>query len=635
MRSMNRISRLSGVTALTAALILTFACSRKHSANSKAILLSDKAVSLLPGRLLASPSSGPAYENSIRMMMLPVGCKTGGEIRKLEELSAADPEVIRRNGRNIVGQDGKAIAGAESCKVLGNFAVHPWSYSRLFEANPRSREEFANQQWVWLALRGRTTDSNKTFTRGFERWMAEGGIYRSMPVFVTQTRMASLDAIYNPCVAQTSNLVRFDKKENFRCVDGDYAPAYDKLGNSLSWMIEQSAVELLSAIRAGQFSAYNTTGVENALIIDPQALGSALSPQFALEGAGADQTPKMGTAKAGGLLSGLVDLIIAMNRNKYTYGGSGNSRFNSYNNGPLQMAGYGGFGTPSSPVAGKRNGRYYVNRPQTSMSARPPSARDVLIPDDAQLIQYPGENHAYYRTNATQDWKDSMYALYGDEYAGTQKLVGTNGEILYVDRFKDGRNDWYKQENGKLIATHSTVGTTNVTDRSDLQRDQTINGVKYKVIDNTRFNQTQFDGQKNVTSTFYHNVKNPEQSFYLDRQADGNFRGYYKDGSVITQVGQMLGREEQVQSIVDRVAGPNSRPTAGAPSESNPPSDFFASPSQQPPSASGSIYEGPDVSSGTNLLPGGSPFAGGSTSNEPVNDGTGDDMGDGPHGSVP
>ena len=635
MRPMNRISRLSGVTALTAALILTFACSRKHSANSKAILLSDKAVSLLPGRLLASPSSDPAYENSIRMMMLPVSCKTGGEIRKLEELSAADPEVIRRNGRNIVGQDGKAIAGAESCEVLGNFAVHPWSYSRLFEANPRSREEFANQQWVWLALRGRTTDSNKTFTRGFERWMAEGGIYRSMPVFVTQTRMASLDAIYNPCVAQTSNLVRFDKRENFRCIDGDYAPAFDKLGNSLSWMIEQSAVELLSAIRAGQFSAYNTTGVENALIIDPQALKSALSPKFALDGAGSDKTSKMETAKAGGLISGLVDLIIVRNRNKYTYGGSGNSRFNSYNNGPLQMAGYGGFGTPSSPVAGKRNGRYYVNRPQTSMSARPPSASDVLIPDDAQLIQYPGENHAYYRTNATQDWKDKMYALYGDEYAGTEKLVGTNGEILYVDRFKDGRNDWYKEVDGKLIATHSTVGTTNVTDRSDLQRDQTINGVKYKVIDNTKFNQAQFDDQSGVTSTFYHNEKNPELSFYVDRQADGTYRGYHRDGSAMGEVGgRFKTSEEHQREILERVRQQISS-RSEAPTDSKPKGGFYDQQPQQPPNASGSIYDQPDYSSGTSLLPGGSPFAGGSMSNEPVNDGSGDDMGDGDHGLVP
>ena len=513
-------------------------------------------------------------------------------------------------GRDIVGQDGKPIAGAESCKVLGNFAVHPWSYSRLFEGAPRSRAEFANQQWVWLALRGRTNDSNKTFTKGFERWMAEGGIYRSMPVFVTQSRMASLDAVYNPCVAQTSDLVQFNKKENFRCVDGDYVPTYDKLGNSLSWMIEQSAVELLSAIRAGQLSAYNTEGVENALIIDPQALGSALSPQFALQGAGSDRTSKMGTAKAGGLLSGLVDLIIGMNRNKYTYNGSSNSRSNSYTNGPLQMAGYGGFGVPSSPVSGKRNGRYYVSQSPSPISAIPRSARNVSIPDDAQLIQYPGENHAYYRTNATQEWKDSMYALYGDEYVGTQKLVGTNGEILYVDRFKDGRNDWYKDVDGKLIATHSTVGTVDTRDRSDLQRDQTIGGVKYKVINNTEFNRAQFDGQENVVSTFNLNPNNPRESFYSDvNRRTGDVRNYDFNGASIASVES------------------NGRPRKDAlPSSTN----FFSPPTNPPPE---SMYRGFNVGTGPDMGDGDYgevPEWGGS-----FNDGTGTDMGDGDYGEVP
>lgn len=77
-------------------------CKGDSKSKVKAIRLANKSFSLLPGRLYAPSGTGLAYENSIRMVMLPIGC-SASQIRTLEELVAKNVEAIKHSGTKIVG----------------------------------------------------------------------------------------------------------------------------------------------------------------------------------------------------------------------------------------------------------------------------------------------------------------------------------------------------------------------------------------------------------------------------------------------------------------------------------------------------------------------------------------------------
>ncbi|NBQ52509.1 MAG: hypothetical protein EBU49_02855, partial [Proteobacteria bacterium] len=121
----DRVSNFFKLWFPAAAVLLatsSVACKPKNGATLRAIHLADKSISLLPGRLFAPQGSGVAYENAIRLMMLPIGCRPN-EIRHLEEMVQRDVESLRHIGPQIVGADGQPIRGAESCAIFTSFAV--------------------------------------------------------------------------------------------------------------------------------------------------------------------------------------------------------------------------------------------------------------------------------------------------------------------------------------------------------------------------------------------------------------------------------------------------------------------------------------------------------------------------------
>ena len=433
--------RLSGKIFLFSALIITasatVACKPKTGASIKAIHLADKSISLLPGRLYAPQGSGVAYENSIRMMMLPIGCPPN-QIRNLEEMVQRDVESLRHIGPKIVGADGQPIRGAESCAIFTSFAVHPWAYGTLFDGPPRTKESFMKQQWVWLAMRGRTTSNGFGFAAGFDRWMNEGGIFANMPQPLVDRKIEHWDRLYNPCQrSDAAKVFGIDKREFFSCVNGDYEPKSDKLGNLLVNMLNESGQDLVMRIRANEFHMYDTTGIEQAIVIqNPQ---SAVTN--AQSGAGTVQTGK----------SASLGLVSKTAKWGYRARSAGGSAYQSRT--PLFFAGYSKYGNTTRPAPVLQNQQPYYSRyrNQTTSFNNPASsfnnpASSQYRPSGDRSFSFPDNpNTLYVSSDVTRDYRGENYGE-GSGYTTERRVNSTTGEVEFVDRFANGRSIFWQQD---------------------------------------------------------------------------------------------------------------------------------------------------------------------------------------------
>jgi hypothetical protein len=413
---MNSMNRFVILVVLLAAIPV--ACKPKSGAGSlKAIHLANKSISLLPGRLYAPQGSGVAYENSIRLMMLPIGCSPS-QIRHLEEMVQRDVESLRHIGPRIVGIDGQPIAGAESCSIFTNFAVHPWAYGALFDRPPQTRDAFMKQQWVWLAMRGRTTANSYGFAAGFDLWMNEGGIFANMPQPLVDRKIEQWDRLFNPCQrVDVAKAFGIDKREFFSCVNGDYEPRSDKLGGLLVSMLNESGQELVARIRAGEFSLYDTTGIEQAIVIQN------LQPASASTGKSLNLVSR--AAKNGFRRSGSV------------YGSSYQSRT------PLFFAGYRKFGNATRPAPVQRNGQRYYS-PYRNQSSNPASSAYRPRPDRA--FSFPDNpNTLYISSDVSSQFRGQNYGS-GSGYTTERRVNAITGEVEYVDRYRNGSAIFWQQD---------------------------------------------------------------------------------------------------------------------------------------------------------------------------------------------
>jgi len=424
--------RLSGKIFLFSTLIVTgsatVACKPKSGASIKAIHLADKSISLLPGRLYAPQGSGVAYENSIRMMMLPIGCPPN-QIRNLEEMVQRNVESLRHIGPRIVGADGQPIRGAESCAIFTSFAVHPWAYGTLFDRPARTKGDFIKQQWVWLAMRGRTTSNGSGFAAGFDRWMNEGGIFANMPQPLVDRKIEHWDRLYNPCQrTDAAKVFGIDKREFFSCVNGDYEPKSDKLGSLLVNMLNESGQDLVMRIRANEFHMYDTTGLEQAIVIQ--------NPQSAVAKA------QSGTGKTG--KSASLGLVSKTAKWGYRARSAGGSAYQSRT--PLFYAGYSKYGNTTRPAPVLQNQQPYYSRyrNQTTSFNNPASAQ--YRPSGDRTFSFPDNpNTLYVSSDVTRDFKGENYGG-GSGYKTERRVNTLTGEVEFVDQFANGRSIFWKED---------------------------------------------------------------------------------------------------------------------------------------------------------------------------------------------
>jgi len=454
--------RISGQIFLFAGLIFTVsaavACKPKSGASTKAIHLADKSISLLPGRLYAPQGSGVAYENSIRMMMLPIGCPPN-QIRNLEEMVQRDVESLRHIGPRIVGADGQPIRGAESCAIFTSFAVHPWAYGTLFDGPPRTKESFMKQQWVWLAMRGRTTSNGFGFAAGFDRWMNEGGIFANMPQPLVDRKIEHWDRLYNPCQRiDAAKVFGIDKREFFSCVDGDYEPKSDKLGNLLVNMLNESGQDLVMRIRANEFHMYDTAGLEQAIVIqNPQsAVANAQS------GAGTGQTGK----------SASLGLVSKTAKGRFFRARSaGGSAYQKRT--PLFFAGYSAYSNfkRPAPVVTRRGDPVYSTYRNQSRSPVGAPYSGQYVPEAARSFSYASNpQDVYLREDITGP----------NAGRGSPKVFRhinqTTGEVMVVEESPNGSNQWWSQDrDGGWRNRGTSYGTESTSNRGPVysERDGT------------------------------------------------------------------------------------------------------------------------------------------------------------------
>ena len=430
---------------LTVTASATVACKPKTGASIKAIHLADKSISLLPGRLYAPQGSGVAYENSIRMMMLPIGCPPN-QIRNLEEMVQRDVESLRHIGPKIVGADGQPIRGAESCTIFTSFAVHPWAYGTLFDGPPRTKESFMKQQWVWLAMRGRTTSNGSGFAAGFDRWMNEGGIFANMPQPLVDRKIEHWDRLYNPCQrTDAAKVFGIDKREFFSCVNGDYEPKSDKLGSLLVNMLNESGQDLVMRIRANEFHMYDTTGIEQAIVIqNPQ---SAVTN--AQSGAGTVRTGK----------SASLGLVSKTAKRRYRARSAGGSAYQKRT--PLFFAGYSAYSNfkRPAPVVTRRGDPVYSTYLNQSRSpARAPSAGQFGPQAPMSFSYADNPQNAILQQDIT-----SPNARPGSPRV-LRQINQSTGEKRLVFQYADGTNEWWLDErNGGLRKLGTTTGNVPIT----------------------------------------------------------------------------------------------------------------------------------------------------------------------------
>lgn len=369
--------------------------------------------------------------------MLPIGCNPN-QIRRLEELVQQNVESLRHIGSRIVGEDGLPIRGAESCTIFTSFAVHPWAFGTLFESPPQTKEAFLKQQWVWLAMRGRTTGDGYGYAAGFDRWMNEGGIFTNMPQPLVDQKVEQWDRLFNPCQSvDIAKAFGIDKREFFTCVDGDYEPRSDKMGALLVNLLNESGDDLVRRIIAGEFYMHDTSGIEQAIVIQ--------NPQSAIANAQSDK---------GGKSIGLVT--------KKTYSpvrrrGFRGSHFTGRN--PTTFAGYSKFSNAKRPAPALRNGQRYYSpyRNQTlnpaSSQYRPTATSSFSFADKPDTL--------YVSQDVTRDYKGQNYG-YGSSYTTEQRSNVMTGKVQYIDRYRNGSSIfWEKDTYGNW--TRTAFGTDKKT----------------------------------------------------------------------------------------------------------------------------------------------------------------------------
>lgn len=389
-------------------------CNSKPKSSLKAIHLANKSLSLLPGRLYAPSGSGVAYENSIRMMMLPIGCSPS-QIRKLEELVAKDVEAIRHVADKVVGVNGQPIPGAESCTIITKNALHPWAYQKLFETPAKTQNDYLNQQWLWLAIRGRTTGQSSGFTVGFDQWMAEAGVYRSLPMALVDRRISQWDTLYNPCVkGNSADNFGFNKNDGFSCVDGDYEPKNDKLGSRILTLIDQTSINLVTAIKAGEFSQHDTTGLEAAIVVTAGAKASSGQSGFQLAN------------NRGGFLRNLFSVFMPMRGSSYQ----------GY--GPTQHQGYAAFAPMRRPPPQR-------SRVTQQPSTRTPSNSQQPTNTTGQTSVVVGSGEATLQQDVTDQFGGADYGQ-GKGYKTYRFTEAASGKQQFVDIFPNGKRQWWEKD---------------------------------------------------------------------------------------------------------------------------------------------------------------------------------------------
>ncbi len=256
---------------LMAATMMSFAigpiaCKPKVGSQTKAIFSGGKGFALIPARRFTTTGgNGPEFENSIRMMMLPVKCTSESEVVTLENFALGSQDGARYSGRSILDTNGVPIPGTKSCAVLGNYALHFWAAQYLFPGNPKNDQEYHRQQWVYLALRGPYNKQDQgAKPPAVEKFFAEAG---SVRLKGDLSMLALWDSFFNPCLPlDTAKVSGFDKKRHFKCEGTNYRSVSGNPDDAtLSTLIANASDSLIYRMANGEFAPVNTAGLETAI----------------------------------------------------------------------------------------------------------------------------------------------------------------------------------------------------------------------------------------------------------------------------------------------------------------------------------------------------------------------------------
>lgn len=282
----SRVSSVALMAIFTGALTGAVACSKKSGAGSKAIFSGDKGLALVPARrFVAKAGSGAEFDNSIRMMMLPVKCSNQREVVKLESFALTAEDGVRFHGGSILDANGQPIPGTSSCVVFGNYALHLWATQYLFPREPKSEQEFVQQQWMYLALRGPYIPG-KTGARppALQKFYTEAG---AIPVKGGAYNLAVWDSLFNPCSAKdTSAAAGFRKDKFFKCEGANYRALQGTTEAVLGNQIEIASEFLIDSMNSGEFRPTDVRGIETAIRVDGVLYEGGFSSGKALSLAG-------------------------------------------------------------------------------------------------------------------------------------------------------------------------------------------------------------------------------------------------------------------------------------------------------------------------------------------------------------
>ena len=262
------VRRLLMAAAMMSFAIGPTACKPKVGSQIKAIFSGDKGLALVPARRFdANAGSGAEFENSIRMMMLPVKCSNQQEVVKLESFALTSEDGVRYHGGSILNADGQPIPGTSSCVVFGNYALHLWATQYLFPREPQSEQEFVHQQWMYLALRGPYIKGN-TGARppALQKFYTEAG---AIPVKGGAYNLAVWDSLFNPCSEKdTSAAAGVRKDKFFKCEGANYRALQGTTEAVLGNQIEIASEFLIDSMNAGEFRSTDVRGIETAIRVD-------------------------------------------------------------------------------------------------------------------------------------------------------------------------------------------------------------------------------------------------------------------------------------------------------------------------------------------------------------------------------
>jgi len=243
------------------------ACKPKVGSQIKAIFSGGKGFALIPARRFTTTGgNGPEFENSIRMMMLPIKCSSESEVVTLENFALSSQDGVRYAGRSVLDTNGVPIPGTKSCAVLGNYALHFWAAQYLFPGNPKNDQEYHRQQWVYLALRGPYNKQKQgAKPPAVEKFFAEAGSVRLSNNDLSM--LALWDSFFNPCLPlDTAKASGFDKKRHFKCESTNYRSVSGNPDDAtLTALIADASQSLIYRMANGEFAPVNTAGLETAI----------------------------------------------------------------------------------------------------------------------------------------------------------------------------------------------------------------------------------------------------------------------------------------------------------------------------------------------------------------------------------